>query len=137
MRWAKLLLIAATVSVSAKPVPLAGLQQPVEVLRDRWGVPHIYARNTHDLFFAQGYITAKDRLFQIDSWRRVGAGKLAEVLGPRLIDRDRPARSINFHGDWNREWAAYGPGTREIVTALRAASMPTLQVWAASASQSF
>ncbi len=95
-----------------------GVQKDVEILRDRWGVPHIYASTVHDLFFAQGYITAKDRLFQIDLWRRVGSGKLSEVLGPSAIERDKLARSVNFHGDWNREWAAYGPDSKAIVTAF-------------------
>src|SRR5262249_53252850 len=58
-----------------------GLEQPVEVLRDRWGVAHIYAKNADDLFFAQGFIVAQDRLFQIDMWRRTAAGETAEVLG--------------------------------------------------------
>ncbi len=126
MKWAKLFfavifaisLAAVPVSLPAKPLPVTGLEKPVEILRDRWGVPHIYARNTHDLFFAQGFITAKDRLFQIDLWRRVGTGKLAEVLGPRMLDRDRLARSVNFRGDWSKEWAAYGPDARSIVTAF-------------------
>ena len=60
----------------------------------------------------------KDRLFQIDLWRRVGTGKLAEVLGPSAIERDKLARAVNYRGDWNAEWAAYGPETKEIVTAF-------------------
>jgi penicillin amidase len=102
----------------AEDVRVAGLFQRVEIIRDRWGVPHIYAQSVHDLFFAQGYITAKDRLWQIDLWRRIGTGKLAEVLGPSAIDRDRLARSVLFRGDWEAEWSSYGPGTREIVTAF-------------------
>src|SRR5262245_18837535 len=51
-------------------VPLVGLKEPVEVLRDRWGIAHIYARNDHDLFFAQGFVAAQDRLFQLEMWRR-------------------------------------------------------------------
>ena len=117
MKCVSLLLLIAW-HTEAEPLPIAGLKQPVEILRDRWGVPHIYAKNTHDLFFAQGYITAKDRLFQIDLWRRVGTGKLAEVLGPAMLDRDRLARSVNFHGDWAKEWAAYGADARPIVTAF-------------------
>ena len=109
-------LLAAT--LPAAPVRVAGLQKQVEILRDKWGVPHIYAATEHDLFFSQGYITAQDRLFQIDLWRRAGTGKLAEVLGPSAIERDRLARAVNFRGDWNAEWAAYGPGTRAIVTAF-------------------
>jgi penicillin amidase len=95
-----------------------GLQKPVEILRDRWGVPHIYAITVHDLFFAQGYITAKDRLFQIDLWRRGGTGRLAEVLGPSAVERDKLARAVNFHGDWNAEWSAYGTDAKAIVTAF-------------------
>jgi penicillin amidase len=113
-----LLLISAFCLCRAEKISIEGPTQPVEIIRDRWGVPHIYAQNTHDLFFAQGYITAKDRLWQIDLWRRIGTGKLAEVLGPSAIPRDRLARSVAFHGDWSVEWASYGPDTREIVTAF-------------------
>jgi penicillin amidase len=99
-------------------IRIPALDQQVEILRDRWGVPHIYASTTHDLFFAQGYITAKDRLFQIDLWRRAGTGRLAEVLGPSAIERDKLARAVNYRGDWNAEWSAYGPDTEAIVTAF-------------------
>src|SRR5271157_6329470 len=83
--------------LGADTIRAPGLQKQVEILRDRWGVPHIYASTVHDLFFAQGYITAKDRLFQIDLWRRVGTGKLAEVIGPAAIERDKLARVVAFH----------------------------------------
>ncbi|HZT33146.1 MAG TPA: penicillin acylase family protein [Bryobacteraceae bacterium] len=116
MKFAALLLFVPF--LQAAEVRVSGLRQPVEILRDRWGVPHIYAANQHDLFFAQGYITAVDRLFQIDLWRRVGTGKLAEVLGPRALERDRLARAVRFRGDWNAEWQSYGPDTRAIVTAF-------------------
>jgi penicillin G amidase len=99
-------------------VSVPGLQREVEILRDRWGVPHIYAENTHDLFFAQGFITARDRLFQLDIWRRIGTGKLAEVLGPQYVPRDRIARLVRFRGDWNAEWAGYGPDAKLIATAF-------------------
>src|SRR5262249_18789873 len=66
-------------------VTVPGLSTQVEILRDRWGVPHIYAQTLEDLFFAQGWITAKDRLFQIDLGRRVGTGKLAEVQGAKAL----------------------------------------------------
>ena len=103
---------------AAQGVRVPGLEKQVEILRDRWGVPHIYASTAHDLFFAQGYITAKDRLFQIDLWRRVGTGKLAEVMGPAAVERDKLARVVAFRGDWNAEWAAYGPDTKAIATAF-------------------
>ena len=103
---------------AASAQPVAGLKERVEILRDKWGVPHIYARNTPDLFFAQGWITAKDRLFQIDLWRRVGTGKLAEVLGPQAISRDRIARLVRYRGDWDKEWASYSPEAKQITTAF-------------------
>jgi len=113
-----LLALLALPLCQAEDVRVAGLSERVEIIRDRWGVPHIYAQSVHDLFFAQGYITAKDRLWQIDLWRRIGTGKLAEVLGSSAMDRDRLARSVLFRGDWNAEWRSYGPDTREIVTAF-------------------
>ena len=105
---------------AAEQVRVAGVRQPVEILRDRWGVPHIYARSSDDLFFAQGWIAARDRLFQIDLWRRVGSGKLSEVLGTSMIERDRLARAVRFRGDWNAEWRAYSPDAREIAAAFTA-----------------
>ncbi len=99
-------------------LPVAGLQKPVEVIRDHWGVPHIYAKNSDDLFFAQGYITAHDRLFQLDLWRRIGTGKLAEVLGPQYVKRDRIARLVRYRGDWNEEWRSYSPDAKAIATAF-------------------
>src|SRR5919204_6675954 len=67
-------------------IRVPGLNEPVEVLRDRWGVPHIYARNPDDLFFAQGFVAAQDRLFQMDWWRRGAVGETAEVLGPAGLE---------------------------------------------------
>jgi penicillin amidase len=113
VRFTALVLLAAA-SVAAEDVRLPGLQKPVDVLRDRWGVPHIYAQNANDLFFAQGYIAARDRLFQLDLWRRINTGKLAEVQGPSAIARDRIARLVRYRGDWNAEWTAYSPDARQI-----------------------
>ncbi len=112
------LLLALTLAAGAEEVKLRGLQKPVEVLRDQWGVPHIYAQNQHDLFFAQGYMAARDRLFQLDLWRRQGTGKLAEVLGPDFVERDRTALLLRFRGDWQKEWLSYSPDTWHIVTAF-------------------
>src|SRR5271166_6303326 len=81
-------LVTATVCLllaGAKAPDYPTVRDRVEILRDRWGVPHIYAKNSDDLFYAQGWITAKDRLFQIDLWRRTGTGKLAEILGPPAV----------------------------------------------------
>ena len=71
-----------------------GLREPVEVIRDRWGVPHIYAKNTDDLFFAQGYVQAQDRLWQMELWRRYNGGYLAEILGEEAVEHDRLLRLI-------------------------------------------
>ena len=68
---------------------VTGLQKPVEVIRDKWGIPHIYAHNVDDLFFAQGYVMAQDRLWQMEWWRRQREGRLAEILGPAAVERDR------------------------------------------------
>src|SRR4029077_17012361 len=67
----------------------AGLSAPVRIVRDRWGVPHVYAQNQDDLFFAQGFVQAEDRLFQMDLWRRSVQGRLAEVLGPTFASAMR------------------------------------------------
>lgn len=111
-------LLLAALALPAEEVSVRGLQQPVEILRDRWGVPHIYARTQDDLFFAQGYMAARDRLFQLDLWRRQGTGKLAEVLGPDFVERDRTALLLRFRGDWQKEWPSYAPDTWQIVNAF-------------------
>ncbi len=99
-------------------IVVAGLDSAVEVRRDRWGVPHIYARTTHDLFFAQGYVVAQDRLWQMEMWRRAGEGRLAEVLGPSFVERDRIARLLMYRGDRELEWASYAPDARQIIEAF-------------------
>lgn len=97
---------------------LAGLKDKVEVLRDRWGIAHIYAQNNHDLFFAQGFVVAQDRLFQIDLWRRIGCGETAELFGAEGIEGDRFARLIRYRGDLQAEWQSYSADTREIATSF-------------------
>lgn len=95
-----------------------GLRAPVEVLRDRWGVAHIYASNQHDLFFAQGYVQAQDRLWQMDMWRRINEGRLAEILGPAGLRHDRLARLLRYRGDWSAEFASYHPDGEMIFQAF-------------------
>ena len=97
---------------------VAGLQQPVEVLRDNWGVNHIYAANQHDLFFAQGYCAAKDRLFQFEIWRRQATGTMAALLGARELQRDIGARLFRFRGDMDKELNHYHPQGKQIVLAF-------------------
>ena len=97
---------------------LADLQAPVEIIVDEWGVPHIYAENEHDLFFAQGYNAARDRLFQLEIWRRQATGTVAELLGPRELQRDIGTRLFQFRGDIGREMDHYHPHGRSIIAAF-------------------
>ncbi len=99
---------------------VTGLRQPVTVLRDKWGIPHIYAENTEDLFFAQGFVAAQDRLYQIDIWRRTGRGELAEVFGEGYLERDRMARLMRYRGNMDAEWQSYGPDARRIAESFAA-----------------
>src|SRR5437763_5071281 len=94
---------------------IAGFEQPVTVLRDQWGVAHIFAQNQHDLFFAQGFVAAQDRLFQMELWKRAGQGRLAEVLGPSAAERDRYARLLRYRGDMKAEYSSYAPDAFEIL----------------------
>jgi len=99
-------------------IDVDGLAQPVEVLRDTWGVPHIYAEALDDLFFAQGFVAAQDRLWQLDLWRRTAAGELSEVLGPSAVERDTFARLLRYRGDMEAEWRSYSPDAKRIVAAF-------------------
>ena len=108
----------AALSTLRGTLKLPGLEQPVTVLRDRWGVAHIYAKNQHDLFFAQGFVAAQDRLFQMELWKRSGQGRLAEVLGPSALQRDINARLLSYHGDMKAEYESYSPDTRSILEAF-------------------
>ena len=83
---------------------IQGLQQPVKVERDNWGVAHIYAGNQHDLFFAQGFVAAQ--------------GRLAEVLGKAAVERDRYARLLKYRGDMQAEYNSYAPDALAILTAF-------------------
>ena len=97
---------------------LSGLREPVEILTDRWGIAHIYATNQHDLFFSQGYNAARDRLFQLEIWRRRVTGTMAEIQGPKALDRDIGARLLRFRGDLDQEYQYYHPDGKEIIIAF-------------------
>jgi penicillin G amidase len=100
--------------------PLQGLLMPVRVQRDRWGVPHIYAKTQHDLFFAQGFVVAQDRLFQMELWKRSGQGRLAEVLGAAAVERDSNARRLRYRGNMDAEFTSYAPDAKAILEAFTA-----------------
>lgn len=97
---------------------IAALSAPAEILIDRWGVPHIYANEHYDAFLAQGFNAARDRLWQIDTWRRRGLGELSEVFGKRFAEQDRAARLFLYRGDMYREWLAYGNDAKKIAEAF-------------------
>jgi penicillin amidase len=93
------------------------LRASVDIVRDQWGVNHIYAQNQHDLFFAQGYAAAQDRLFQFEIWRRQATGTVAELLGERELMRDLGTRLFKYRGDMKEEMEHYHEDGIEIITA--------------------
>ncbi len=97
-----------------------GLGAPVQIGVDRWGIAHIRAQNPDDLFFAQGFNAARDRLWQIDLWRKRGLGLLAADFGPGFLAQDWASRLFLYRGDMDVEWAAYGADARAICTAFAA-----------------
>jgi penicillin amidase len=97
---------------------IEGLREPVDIIKDRWGIAHIYARNQDDLFFAQGFNVASDRLFQLELWRRQATGTLAEILGKKALRRDIRSRLLRFRGDLKEELNYYHPQGKEIISAF-------------------
>ena len=106
--------------LSAMEIELDELRDVVEIIVDEHGVPHLYARSADDAFFAQGFNAARDRLWQIDFWRRRGLGRLAEVWGEDFVDADAAARHFLYRGDLHPEWLAYGSDTQRICTRFAA-----------------
>ena len=95
-----------------------GLKEPVQIIRDRQGIPHIYANNDDDMFFAQGYVMAQDRLWQLEMWRRWREGRLAEIFGAKAYDYDARTRLLMFRGPWDeKEWSSYHPDAERLFTA--------------------
>ena len=100
---------------------LAGLNAEVQVLRDEWGVPHIYANNVDDLFFAQGFVVAQDRLWQMEIWRRTAEGRLSELVGPAALKHDKLYRLFRYRGPFDAaEWSSYHPDGKRIFSAYAA-----------------
>ncbi len=99
-------------------IRINGLHAPVKVFRDRWGVPHIYAENEHDLFMAQGFVQAQDRLWQMESNRRLAAGRLSEIIGPPTIALDRLVRTLGLMRAARREVASYDASHLKILNAF-------------------
>lgn len=99
---------------------VAGLERPAEIVVDDWGVPHIFAGTHYDAFFVQGFNAARDRLWQIDLWRRRGLGELAEAFGADYLEQDRANRLFLYRGDMYREWLAYGSDAKKIAESFTA-----------------
>jgi penicillin G amidase len=98
-------------------VVVPGLQSQVKVDRDRWGVPHIRAGSVEDLAEAQGYVTAQDRLWQMDLLRRAARGQLSEVLGPSTLKIDKDFRILNFSRAAERDYGMISPEVRTVMEA--------------------
>lgn len=109
-----LIVFSVFIAVAAK----AQLQEPVEIIRDQYGINHIYAKNEHDLFFAQGYCAAKDRLFQFEMWRLQATGTTASVFGEKELKRDIGVRRFKYRGDLTQEFNHYHPNGKAIITAF-------------------
>ena len=107
---------AATPATETLAVP--GLAQPVEIVKDHWGISHIYAQTEADLFFAQGYNVARDRLFQLEMWRRQATGTVAEILGKKELKRDIGNRLFQYRADLSNELNWYHPRSAAIVEAF-------------------
>lgn len=101
-------------------VRLDGVAGRVEIVRDRWGVPHIYAGSEEDLFFAMGYVHAQDRMWQMELQRRAGAGRLAEVLGEAALPIDRAFRTLGLNRAAEAEAASLSGETRQVLQSYAA-----------------
>ncbi len=104
--------------VKEKVFILEGVAEPVEIIKDQWGISHIFAQNQKDLFFAQGFNVARDRLFQLEIWRRQATGTLAEIIGPKALEIDIGARLLKARVDMKQEMAHYHPHGEEIITSF-------------------
>lgn len=109
---------AAAGAADTETLRIPGLHKKAEILIDKWGVPHIYTASQTDAFFVQGFNAARDRLFQIDLWRRRGLGQLSEVFGPAYVAQDQATRLFLYRGDMQREWDSYGKQSERVATAF-------------------
>lgn len=101
-------------------IQVAGLQQPVEILRDEYGVAHIYAGNAEDLFFAEGFVHAQERFWQMEFQRRIAAGRLSEVFGESTVSTDIHLRHFNFIGNSKVVYLEMDLETRRMLDAYTA-----------------
>lgn len=107
----------SSVPIRSGTLSVSGLSSPVAIVRDSYGVPHITANNDHDLYFAQGFVHAQDRLFQMEMERRVARGELAGIFGERLLPADRLFRHLGFAARAPSMIASWPESSRRIVEA--------------------
>lgn len=105
---------------TAGTLHMHGLDAPVEIRRDRWGVPHIYAASPRDLWFAQGFCFGQDRLWQLDLYRRVADGRLAQIAGPAALPSDRLMRTLGLRRVAEREAREMPDDVAEALVAISA-----------------
>lgn len=98
-------------------VSVRGITSEVRIIKDNWGVPHIFAQNEKDLFFACGYIHAQERMWQMDFHRRVGFGRLSEIFGERTLEKDRFIRNLSLKKAVSKEYEKLSPGMKELLIA--------------------
>jgi penicillin amidase len=117
MKKPLILFVFMTVSCT-NYIEIDGLESEVEVLRDNYGINHIYANNQEDLFFMQGYLAAVDRLFQFEIWRRQATGTVSEIFGEDELERDIGTRLFKFRGNIKDELNFYHEDGNQIVTSF-------------------
>ena len=115
MRFLTILTLLTSL-LSCSPTKILKLNDKVEVLRDKFGINHIYANNQRDLFYMQGYLAARDRLFQFEIWRRQATGTVSEIFGESELERDIGTRLFMFRGDIKEELNHYHDDGYEIIT---------------------
>jgi len=101
-------------------IRLAGLEAPVEILRDANGIPHLFARSTADVYFALGFVHAQDRLWQMEMSRRIGSGRIAEVAGPAALEFDRLLRTLGLRRTAEANLQRYDAETKRLLAAYAA-----------------
>ncbi len=98
-------------------IKVVGLENIVDVYRDQMGIPHIYASTAHDLFFAQGFVHAQDRFWQMDSWRHIGSGELSNMFGSGQVETDSFLRTLGWRQTAEAEWKQLSPQSKAILQA--------------------
>ena len=101
-------------------IRVSGLDGPVEILRDAYGIPHIYARSENDAYFALGFVHAQDRLWQMEMDRRLASGRLAEILGPKALGTDRFLRTLGVRRAAEANYRNLDPASRGTLEAYAA-----------------